>query len=72
MAKRRSVAEEDARRGAWRRNQEVELADWDALDLDVLASDREMWSAAGSAPGGGAEEERRHARREEQAGGRRV
>ena len=27
-----------------RHNQTVELADWDALDLDVLASDREMWA----------------------------
>ena len=52
-----------ATRAAWRHNQMVELADWDALDLDVLASDRAMWSesagcgdeggeAAGAAEGG--------------------
>lgn len=34
-------AAEMARR---RHNQMIELADWDALDLDILASDRAMWS----------------------------
>ena len=34
-------AAEMARR---RHNQMIELADWDALDLDILASDRAMWA----------------------------
>lgn len=42
----------------WRHNQQVELADWDALDLDELTCDREMWSGRGSGaekgPGEGA------------------
>lgn len=34
-----------------RHKQMVELADWDALDLDELTSDRAMWSgAAGRGP----------------------
>ncbi len=47
MAESRKIDRQSAERGAWRHNQEAELADWDALDLDVLTSDRELWAGSG-------------------------
>lgn len=50
-----TVDAEEAELARRRHKQMIELADWDALDLDVLLSDREIWAGSAGRGNGGKE-----------------